>query len=153
MKYKKILPLALLVMIGVSGCATTGKMHLAKYPSEKKAMRLLNVQDACMLEYMGYPNGEYITSTAGDGECRVLAGFYAGTVKAKKYTFESNGKQYESVKMNGSYSEAKHPEEMLKVLEEADTNKDHIVTLNEIQTLKKKVLDDYFKSESEKDQK
>jgi len=55
--------------------------------------------------------------------------------------------------MNGSYSEAKHPEEMLKVLEEADTNKDHIVTLNEIQTLKKKVLDDYFKSESEKDQK
>jgi hypothetical protein len=141
MNYKKIIPIVLSVMIGASSLAGA-----RDWDGYKKAMKVLGESNPNMVEVM---DGDYITSERLRPDLTVIAGIYAGTVKVKKTVTKAKGKTCVNYKSEGEYSQFRHPEAMLKALADADTNKDKIITAQEIRELEAKVLDDYSKPKSE----
>lgn len=132
---KKIAPYVLALGVGASaltGCATTQiankpaqQTEQKKYATIDEAMKVLGVRSPNMIE-TNLPDG-YKTSRFESPDLRTLAGIYAGTVEVKR---TENG-----YITTGSYSEFQHPDAMRRVLQEADTNKDKIITRQELRDL------------------
>jgi len=137
---KKVCPYVLALGFGaltLTGCSTMAQVvndfeeqiRSKKYTSLEKAKRVLNTNQSYAVEIL--PKG-YITLKALDSRLKTLAGIYAGTIELKKT------KQGYCAK--GFYSEYTHPGALLKVLKEADTNKDRIITSQEVRNLERKIL-------------
>ena len=129
---KKIAPYVLALGVGASaltGCATT------QYATIDEAMKVLGVRSPSMIE-MNLPDG-YKTSRFEDANLRTLAGIYAGTVEVKR-----TENRYTA---NGSYSQIQHPDAMRRVLREADTNKDKIITRQESRDLAMRLFEEIAK--------
>ena len=127
MTFKKILPLALSLVIGVVGCATTGKRHIITSSFDRE----INM------------NGYTMADSTLDS-LRNLAGVYAGTMKIDRSITEQDGEKYLSYLIKGSYSQTEHPEALARVLKEADTNKDKIITKEEAGELELDMVCNYF---------
>ncbi len=124
---KKVCPYVLALGFGaltLTGCSTMAQVvndfeeqiRSKKYTSLEKAKRVLNTNQSYAVEIL----------------LKTLAGIYAGTIELKKT------KQGYCAK--GFYSEYTHPGALLKVLKEADTNKDRIITSQEVRNLERKIL-------------
>lgn len=111
-------------------------VYAKKYPTIKEAMKVLGISSSQEIE-LNLPEG-YKTSRAISNHLRVLAGIYAGTVQIKE---EEEG----HYSMKGSYSQFRNPESMIKVLREADTNKDKIITFGEEVSLSDRILNNNLK--------
>ena len=146
---KKIQPYVLALGIGASaltGCATTQVANRPAQQTEQReyaiieeAMKVLGVRNPSMIQ-MNLPDG-YKTSRFEDATLRILAGIYAGTVEVRK-TVRKTEKGYTA---NGSYSQFQHPDAMRKVLREADTNGDKIITKQESRDLAMRLYEENAK--------
>ncbi|MBS3116088.1 hypothetical protein J4421_00675 [Candidatus Woesearchaeota archaeon] len=130
----KIQSYALALGIGVSaltGCATIPRDNKPAPQTTQKemqleeAMKVLDVRSLSMIQ-MNLPAG-YKTSRFEDGILRTLAGIYAGTVGVKRTE--------EGYVAKGYYSQLQQPDAMRRVLREADTNDDKIITRQEARDL------------------
>ncbi len=131
-----------------TGCASGNQSAGQNYPSYKKAMKVLGAKDFSELEYMR--TGGYITSRQLDVSLRAIAGVYAGTISVNRNeetSYDGKGKKTTVIKTKaeGSYSEALYPEAMKRVLREADTNRDKIITEKETMDLQSQVFEKYAK--------
>jgi|TARA_B100001971_G_C17993435_1_gene433528 hypothetical protein len=142
---KKIAPYVLALGVGASaltGCATTQMANRPAQQTEQKeyatideAMEVLGARSPSMIQ-MNLPDG-YKTSIFEDRNLRTLAGIYAGTVEVKR-----TGNGYTA---NGSYSQFQHPDAMRRVLKEADTNGDKIITRQESRDLAMRLYEENAK--------
>ncbi|MFC1691064.1 hypothetical protein ACFL0W_02675 [Nanoarchaeota archaeon] len=96
-----------------------------------EVVKILGVSDVSRIQFL---SEGYKTSKSLDGDVRDLAGIYAGTVRVKK---TETGYVTE-----GFYSELRHPDALLTVSNEADTNGDKIITRDEIRALTIKVYEE-----------
>jgi len=141
---EKIRPLALGVGLGaitLAGCSitpttptTTKQVETGSYEVIENAMQVLGVRNATMISHL--PNG-YITLKNIAARLRTLAGVYAGTVKVIQIK--------DGYVAQGSYSEFENPEALERVVKEADTNNDKIVTFQEANVLARKLYEQYAK--------
>jgi hypothetical protein len=94
------------------------------------------------------PNG-YKTSEEIGMNLRILAGIYNGGMKLYKEEYEEEGKDYSKIKVSvsmGIYGQVEDPRSYEKVLEDADVNKDKIITKEEVRNLEKKAYKKYAKN-------
>ena len=141
---ERIKPIALATGLGaitLGGCATTKNVstipkhvETRSYSALDDAMRVLGVKNATMISRL--PDG-YITLKNIDARLRILAGVYAGTVTVRKTK--------EGYIAEGSYSQFENPEALDRVIKEADTNNDKIITLQEANGLARKLYQQYAK--------
>ena len=140
----------ILVVFVFTGCATTRmsypavqqgtnsfpELKVSRYSSRiEKAMNVLELKSPRYL-YYNLPDG-YLSSKFEVPKVRVLAGIYAGTVEVWK-----TEKGYSA---NGEYSQFQYPDEFIKVLREADINKDKIITKKELDVLTFKIYQENAK--------
>ena len=100
---------------------------------KEKAKKLLGVNNS---EYLIPLRGGYLTTKGIDLDLRSFAALYAGTAKIRKV---NNG-----YVIDGYYSEWTHPEALERVLRDADTNGDKIITRKELRDLERKVFKIYL---------
>jgi hypothetical protein len=132
---EKIAPYVIFLGMGtlaLNGCATSQMSNVAKIDEIKKALGVTRAQHI----QLNLPDG-YITSTFEDLRLRTIAGVYSETVELRRIGDECLPK--------GSYNEVLHPDAMRKVLREADTNGDKLITKQESMDLVKRVCEEYAK--------
>jgi len=123
-----------LKMVGLAGLLSVlPAKDNATYQEAKEA---LNVKHNGMIESL--PNG-YKTSRGIEMTVRELAGIYSGGVKVIKEEDENTVKYIST----GTYSQFQDPKSYERVLEDADVNKDKIITRQEIRALQEKVYEKY----------
>jgi len=105
-----------------------------KSASIEDAIKILNTE---RYKIKNLPNG-YKSSEGIEMEIREIAGIYSGGIKVKKKE-KDNSIKYVS---HGVYSQLEDPESYERVLENADSNKDKIITREEIKDLKFKVYEE-----------
>ncbi len=110
--------------LGLSAVILMGATANKKYATIKEATKALGVRPG-MID-LNLPDG-YKALRADKGNLMTLAGIRAGTVYVEKTE--------DGYLAEGSYSFAKHPKAMERVLKEADTNEDKIVTPQEVRDL------------------
>jgi len=138
-----------LVMLGLApGCrarymppppiyeAESSQTHSVSTPNN-----VLGVSDSSLVTL-----GRYTTTVYNEPQLRLLAGLYAGTVSVEvlEKRVEVGGVEVTTrfdFSFEGSYSEMEDPQALKRVLTDADTNEDMIVTNGELMTLKKGILD------------
>lgn len=124
--------LALGLAANVVGCATLNP-SIKLSPKEIRIEQVMRDNHTRKREDIAFylPNG-YVSHRNTEHHLKYLAGIYAGTIKIKRtktgYIFD------------GFYSQAAHPEALVKVLKDADTNNDLIITMSEIFALRNKIL-------------
>lgn len=106
--------------------------------TRQEAKEVLNVKHSGMIRSL--PNG-YKTSNSIEMTVRELAGIYNGGVKVYKEEDENTIKYIST----GTYSQFQDPKSYEKVLENADVNKDKIITRQEARDLQNKVYEEYAK--------
>lgn len=141
MNFRKILgkyvvkPVLGLSLIG----SLAGKPLVAQDRTEEvniqKAMEVLNARDISYVRFL--PNG-YITKLGNDTELMGLAGILDGTTRV----YKNKGENKSGYTVIGFYSRAQQ-DELEKVLEMADENKDKIITKQETQNLKEELYEAY----------
>lgn len=125
-----------ILALGLSAAILTGAtiMPTANRPTEQTpTKKYATIKEAAEVLKVG--RGEidlnllngYKALRADEGNIRTLAGIYAGTVNVKRTE--------DGYVTEGSYSQSRHPGSMEKVLKEADTNEDKIVTPQEVRDL------------------
>ncbi len=120
---QRIQKVALSVGLGLatlSGCASG---NVNRRPSMREATRVLGTVPFMVTSL---PSG-YITDKRTEIRLRGLAGVYAGTAD---FRCTKNGYSVE-----GFYSQLANPEAIVRVLKDADTNDDKIVTRDEVRNL------------------
>jgi hypothetical protein len=140
---KTITTLATIIAMATPFAANAQSHQTAKTATTTEAMKLLNITNRAMLD-LNLPNG-YITSKPIRSYLNVLAGIYSGTVQV---TRTENG-----YSANGQYCEMQNPDALSRVLNEADTNHDKIITVQEITNLKNKIFEEnaeYLTSSTER---
>jgi len=132
---ERFAPYLVALIIGTSflGCTTTQVVNRSK-PTLEKAAEVLGVSKMMVDENL--PNG-YKTSIFVKDLLTTLAGIYAGTIKVGKLPYGHV--------THGSYSEFDNPDALIRVLREADTKPDGIITTEEANNLAKKIYEEYTK--------
>ena len=148
----KIMPYAVAGVLVFTGCTATNQNTIrGHYPSERKAMKVLEVDNSFSLEYL---DGGYIILRGLEEHLMTLAGVYAGTAKVRvRRTTISNDEGEEISKViytvEGFYDKETHPEAMRRVLRESDTDRNRIITEDEFKILGRKIFERYAKIPSD----
>lgn len=145
-------PYVLALGLGVlAGCATTQPSTIHPEPREplrevlrtetrrgneatiEDIMRVLGVKQPMQIQF-NLPDG-YTTARFLDDDLSILVGIYAGTIDVRKredgYFIEGYSRRYQN------------HDALRRVLQEADTNGDHIIPRSEVRALQRRLYEAY----------